>query len=174
MVGLPLAVGVVVAELCESLGANVALKWPNDLMSEAEAKLGGLLVEVIPGKYLLIGIGVNLDGTPELPPKVKAEVTSLRRIGGACKTPTEFCALLAPKLEKAVELFLKQGFRPFRQRWERRALWVGQKISVQCGEESISGKLLSVDTTGALLVEQGKEVRSVVAGDVVSMRSAAS
>ena len=57
---LSLAAGVAAAEAC---GAEVRLKWPNDLLLEAQ-KLGGILVEATTAKAIC-GIGINLSWAPE-------------------------------------------------------------------------------------------------------------
>jgi len=56
---LSLAAGVAAAEAC---GADVRLKWPNDLLL-GDRKLGGILVEVSGGKAVC-GIGINLTSAP--------------------------------------------------------------------------------------------------------------
>lgn len=57
---LSLALGVAAAQAC---GPDVRLKWPNDLLLDGR-KLGGILVEVTPGKAVC-GIGINLTWAPE-------------------------------------------------------------------------------------------------------------
>jgi BirA family biotin operon repressor/biotin-[acetyl-CoA-carboxylase] ligase len=57
---LSLAAGVAAAEAC---GADVRLKWPNDLLLD-HRKLGGILVETTPERAIC-GIGINLTSAPE-------------------------------------------------------------------------------------------------------------
>ncbi|MBD2841710.1 biotin--[acetyl-CoA-carboxylase] ligase [Erythrobacter rubeus] len=45
-------------------GANVQLKWPNDVMLEG-AKLSGILLEMV-AEHVVVGIGVNLAQAPDL------------------------------------------------------------------------------------------------------------
>ncbi|GAC1416715.1 MAG: biotin--[acetyl-CoA-carboxylase] ligase [Burkholderiaceae bacterium] len=66
LVGLPLAVGVTVAEVLRERDVPVSLKWPNDLV-QGTGKLGGILIETVSGGTLLgdncwavIGIGLNM------------------------------------------------------------------------------------------------------------------
>ncbi|WP_308622165.1 biotin--[acetyl-CoA-carboxylase] ligase [Massilia sp. Se16.2.3] len=44
LAGLPLAVGVALAETLERLGVQVQLKWPNDVLRDGD-KLAGILIE---------------------------------------------------------------------------------------------------------------------------------
>ena len=74
LVGLPLAVGVAVAEALAQHGAAVTLKWPNDVLQDGR-KLGGILIETAasaatqqesePACWAVIGIGVNIDRASE-------------------------------------------------------------------------------------------------------------
>lgn len=58
-----LAVGVALAEAFRAEGAEVWVKWPNDLVKD-DAKLAGILVEGVRG-HVIVGVGVNVDN--ELP-----------------------------------------------------------------------------------------------------------
>lgn len=55
---LTLALAIGIAQELIAAGAQVRVKWPNDLML-GERKLGGLLVERTAG-HVLIGVGVNV------------------------------------------------------------------------------------------------------------------
>ena len=65
-IGLSLVIGIVIAEVLQSLGADkVRVKWPNDLYLQ-DRKLSGILVELT-GKtgdaaQIVSGAGINLGG----------------------------------------------------------------------------------------------------------------
>lgn len=63
----PLAVGCACCRALDDLGADVQLRWPNDLM-RSDAKLGGLLVEArSEGEQLtslVAGMGINVTNEP--------------------------------------------------------------------------------------------------------------
>ena len=63
LIGLPLAIGVALAETLAGLGVQVQLKWPNDVLKDGD-KLAGILVETqsAPGGgiWAVTGIGLNL------------------------------------------------------------------------------------------------------------------
>jgi BirA family biotin operon repressor/biotin-[acetyl-CoA-carboxylase] ligase len=72
---IPLIAGIAVVDALADQGVAAALKWPNDVVVDGEArdgsagprKLGGLLVERV-GPALVVGIGVNVDlDAAELP-----------------------------------------------------------------------------------------------------------
>lgn len=162
-----LAVGCAAADLLETLGCPVRLKWPNDLLASDGRKLGGILLEscVHPsGRAVLIGIGINLQGVPEDLPSAAA-VAELR---GAVPAPHEFVVPLAAALEGAWNSFLAKGFRPFRERWLARAAGLGERLTVASCAGTVSGVCRGVDEGGALLLsmEDGSVVQ-VTAGEVV-------
>ena len=57
---LPLVAGLAVFDACTRLGAELELKWPNDVTSHG-AKLGGILIESagVPDQWV-VGIGINV------------------------------------------------------------------------------------------------------------------
>jgi len=78
---LPLVAG---AALVGALRANgilkAELKWPNDVLV-SEMKLAGILCEVLPGSRVVVGVGLNIDFSPEDPPGPRA--TALSHHGSA-------------------------------------------------------------------------------------------
>jgi len=72
LLGLPLAIGVALAEVLQREGAALWIKWPNDLYridQDRPAKVGGILTEVKPlgeGRHRVVsGFGLNLFAPPE-------------------------------------------------------------------------------------------------------------
>jgi BirA family biotin operon repressor/biotin-[acetyl-CoA-carboxylase] ligase len=107
LLGLPLAVGVCVAQTLESLGAQpVFLKWPNDLYTwhpGGWCKSGGILTEVrtlpdpsgprgptAPGHRVVCGFGLNLFAPPA------SLVSRSARSADAAPEPLEDEIALAP------------------------------------------------------------------------------
>lgn len=64
---IPLAVGCACCRALDDLGADVRLRWPNDLM-RGNDKLGGILVETRSGQATLeavvAGVGINVRNEP--------------------------------------------------------------------------------------------------------------
>ncbi|MDR2604610.1 MAG: hypothetical protein LBC55_04560 [Desulfovibrio sp.] len=57
------ALGLLVCREFRKLGFPLSLKWPNDLLSEQRAKVGGMLVEERDG-IIMAGLGVNTAEAP--------------------------------------------------------------------------------------------------------------
>ncbi|MEO6096166.1 MAG: hypothetical protein ABIW76_10875, partial [Fibrobacteria bacterium] len=66
---LPLEIGIhlweeAAANISPTLRGELTLKWPNDLLARG-GKAGGILMESH-GDFLLVGIGINVAGAPEV------------------------------------------------------------------------------------------------------------
>ena len=174
--GLSLAVGLAVAQALEKVSAgtqsagDVALKWPNDILKGGR-KLGGILVELLPGvpHAAVIGIGVNLRLPPEMPDDLRA--TSAALDSPDADQNALYAALLARLLER-LEQFAAGGFAPMRDEWTARHAFQNAAVvlSTDFGAPR-PGICRGVDTDGALLFEAGGRVERVLSGEV-SLRPA--
>lgn len=62
---LVFVVSLSLAEVIAGLGADVKIKWPNDVLVGG-AKISGILLEKAENEYITIGIGVNINAAPQL------------------------------------------------------------------------------------------------------------
>ena len=166
---LPLLTGVAVAR---ALGpAGVRLKWPNDLVSADDGKVGGILCERLDGGAAVVGIGVNVDQTPgELPPGAVALASLLDPL---------------PARERLVVRQLQELYRCLRD-WQRPdgqvglrrdylalSATVGRPVEVWLPDGSaVVGAAVGIDPAGRLEVEGRDGVAAYGAGDVVHLRPA--
>jgi BirA family biotin operon repressor/biotin-[acetyl-CoA-carboxylase] ligase len=162
-----LAAGVAIAELLRSEGVDAELKWPNDLLLDG-AKLGGILAEVAidPQHAVTIVIGVGLN--------IWTDAASRAAIG----TPVaELTSRLAPERfvaererwlgRLAAAAVARDGFAPWRPRFEALFAYRGQSIELREGAQLIaSGIALGVDDHGQLRVRSARGVEAHVSGDV--------
>ena len=172
-----LACGIVVAETLRQRGIEAKLKWPNDLLLLGR-KLGGILTELAfdaQGRAsLVVGVGVNLCLDPEtrvsidqpaaaLDERVPEQRLALER--------EEWIAHLARAVLEAIERFEREGFVPFRPRFEGLSATVGrQVVLMQAGLPAFSGVPLGVDEAGRLLLSTDSGVQAVASGEL-SLRS---
>lgn len=128
---LSLVAGVAAAEAC---GANVRLKWPNDLLLDG-GKLGGILVEVTHGKAVC-GIGINLTSAPPGASMLRRsrdellEVLRVRIAEWRAKSPDEVLA-----------------------RWRRLSETLGRRVRVDLPGQSIEGMAEDIGPQGELIVD---------------------
>ena len=168
LAGLPLAVGVALAETLAALGVQVQLKWPNDVLKDGD-KLAGILIETQAapqgGTWAVIGIGLNLLMPDEMEARLGRSAAGLPWL--ARMERDELMAALLDGLAGALRQFAAQGFAPFCARWNLRHAWQGQTVVIlDRGEVLQEGLAAGVDDTGRLLLDTVEGRKQVLAGDV--------
>ena len=96
-----LAVAVAVVETVAPLLPNqpVRIHWPNDVLA-GERKLSGILVEVLPNRRHVIGIGLNTNNTlADAPAELQAVACTLRDLSGKEHDQTSMLIELLQRME---------------------------------------------------------------------------
>jgi len=168
LTGLPLAVGVALAETLERLGVQVGLKWPNDVLRDGD-KLAGILIETqtaaTGGVWAVIGIGLNLLMPDELEARIGRSVASLPWL--ARMDRDALLAALLDGLASALGEFEHAGFAAFAARWNLRHAWQGETVTILDGARVLhEGSAAGVDDAGRLLLDTPTGRIAVLAGDV--------
>jgi BirA family biotin operon repressor/biotin-[acetyl-CoA-carboxylase] ligase len=168
MAGLPLAVGVALAETLGTLGVPVQLKWPNDVMRDG-AKLAGILVETQAAAdgaiWAVIGCGVNLLLPDELEAAVGRPVASAPWL--AQMDRNLLMATLLSRLAAILAEFDDTGFAPFAGRWNALQGWRGEAVNIlDQGVVVQHGHAAGVDDQGRLLLDTPAGRSAVLSGDV--------
>lgn len=159
---IPLAVGCACCRALADLGADVQLRWPNDLM-RGDAKLGGILVETRSGEQgledVIAGIGINVRNDPPV-----EHATNLADLQPAPEPEEVLEAILGrlPEMEDA----LREGdadrvCRVFMENaWGmgRRMLLDGEPVVPQ--EIAVDGALIVEDADGEVAVHRTGSLRS--------------
>lgn len=168
---LPLAVALAVHDAIRTVlaadAAPLEIKWPNDILI-GRRKTCGILLEgqsLPDGRHaLVIGIGINIAFKPEL---ATYPVTCLAD-HGVTMSPEELFARLFVSMAEALDLWDRgQGTARIVQRWRRHACGIGEKITVNLPDRSISGEFSGIDDKGLLLLRQADErMTTIAAGDV--------
>jgi BirA family biotin operon repressor/biotin-[acetyl-CoA-carboxylase] ligase len=168
LAGLPLTVGVALAETLGRLGQPVQLKWPNDVLKDGD-KLAGILVEtqvaVDGAAWTIVGIGVNLVMPDALEDRIGRSAAAMPWL--ARMDRDELMAALLDGLAEALALFARAGFGAFVARWNLLHAWQGRRVVLlDRGEVRHEGLAAGVDDTGRLLLDTAAGRVTVVAGDV--------
>ena len=175
LAGLPLAVGVALAETLDRLGVQVGLKWPNDVLRDGD-KLAGILIETrsetptagnAPGgaAWAVIGIGLNLLMPDEAEALLGRSIASLPWL--ARMDRNELLAALLDGLAGALREFERAGFAAFAARWNLRHAWQGETVTIlDRGAVLHEGAAAGVDDAGRLLLDTAEGRIAVMAGDV--------
>ena len=168
LAGLPLAVGVALAETLGRLGVQVGLKWPNDVLRDGD-KLAGILIETqaapTGGVWAVIGIGLNLLMPDEAEALLGRSIASLPWL--ARMDRNELLAALLDGLADALREFERAGFAAFAARWNLRHAWQGETVTIlDRGAVLHEGAAAGVDDAGRLLLDTVEGRIAIMAGDV--------
>jgi len=159
--GLSLACGLALIEAVDiaAPGAQLMLKWPNDLMLGG-AKLAGILLERS-GDRIVAGFGVNLAVAPQIEGRATAS------LDGAL-TPKAFAPLLAASMARMLRLWRETSPATFGRAWLERAHPSGTSITVHTEAGiGVSGRFDGIEPDGALRLRQDNSAVTIVrAGDV--------
>jgi len=168
LMGLPLAVGVGLAEALSSLKVPVKLKWPNDVLKDGE-KLAGVLVEVaMSGEHAwaVIGVGLNLRVSDEMEAHIGHSVAQATWL--AQMDRNLLLGELTNHLVSNCEQFAQSGFASFAAKWNALHAYTNEHVSIiDQGKITHQGMALGVNDQGYLLLhdDQGK-TSSIMVGDV--------
>ena len=169
--GISLVAGAVTAEVLQALGAqHLSLKWPNDLLWQAQ-KLGGLLLEVSAksptASTLVIGIGLNLVTGVTAKCAIDQPWTALDQVlGGQLLNRNLLAAQLLDALLLALARYEHTGLLPFLDRWRAFDQWQGRLVQVCAGERQIIGIHAGIADDGALCLDTADGLQQFHAGEV--------
>ncbi|MEU8759875.1 biotin--[acetyl-CoA-carboxylase] ligase [Streptomyces sp. NPDC048659] len=177
---LPLLTGVAAATgLSKAAGADLTLKWPNDLLVRVageERKTGGILAERAGADGVVVGLGLNVSLRPdELP--VPAAGSLLLADAVSTDRDTLLRAVLR-SLEQWYGAWVRAGGDPAASgllaAYEERCATLGRRVRAELpGERKLEGEAVGVDGDGRLVVAtEGGGTEAVAAGDIVHLRAA--
>ncbi|OON33538.1 biotin--[acetyl-CoA-carboxylase] synthetase [Izhakiella australiensis] len=167
--GLSLVIGIVMAEVLQSLGANgVRVKWPNDLYLN-DRKLAGILVELT-GKtgdaaHVVLGAGINLSMRLADASVVNQGWINLQEAGVDIDRNT-LAAKLINQLRISLAEFERDGLAPFVKRWANLDNFLNRPVKLLIGEREVLGIARGIDDQGALLLDQNGVVKPWVGGEI--------
>jgi BirA family biotin operon repressor/biotin-[acetyl-CoA-carboxylase] ligase len=165
---LSFAAALAASDAMQSFGADVRVKWPNDVLAGG-AKIAGILLESASQggadpAWLAIGIGINLKYHPS---DTEFPATSLPALGIAAPEPREALSRLAASFAKWYEVWRAEGFATVRDAWLARAAGLGTRIRARLTNGETMGVFEGIDANGALLLRETQDrVRAIAAGEV--------
>jgi BirA family biotin operon repressor/biotin-[acetyl-CoA-carboxylase] ligase len=160
--------GVAAAETARSLtGADVGLKWPNDVLIDGRKVCGILAQSHAPKtspRFTIAGIGLNVGQTEdELPDECRSESTSLSIAAGRKISRAEALRCFLRIWNKHYNAFAIEGYSYIRENWIANNITLGRKITLH-GEPEQFGIATDISDNGGLLVQLAdgeiKELRS--------------
>jgi BirA family biotin operon repressor/biotin-[acetyl-CoA-carboxylase] ligase len=172
--GFVAALAVSDACLAVAPEADIALKWPNDVLLNGR-KLAGILLESQAsgqGKldWLVVGIGINLATYPV---ELDYPATALAAAGADTTPETLLPALAEAFLRRYQQWDDSAGFAAIRDAWLARARGLGQPIRVRLPGDTLDGTFAGLDSDGALLLDRPDGRRRIASGEVFPAAMAA-
>lgn len=171
---LSLATGVAVLRaLARFEIRDVALKWPNDLVTP-QGKLGGILIEIRSEAagpvQVVIGLGLNIALGETLRDNIQALGNSAVDLSMlTAGAPPGRNALVAALLDEGIatlDTFAQAGFAPFLAEYHAADALRDRAVRIHGGHGPEGGIARGVDPDGALQVEHGGQIHRIIAGEI--------
>ncbi|MCO6430957.1 MAG: biotin--[acetyl-CoA-carboxylase] ligase [Deltaproteobacteria bacterium] len=166
-----LVMGVAIVKELESLGCELRLKWPNDIMSADVRKIGGILIEVAGDdrrRALLCGCGINLLNSPRSLPAAAALTDCVSKELSSLAA----AQLISAPLFSAFQTFERDGFAAYKQQWLNKAMCLGKPVRLENDVRHVDGIFRGLGANGEIQIEVGGRVLEYSSGDL-SLRSSA-
>ena len=152
---------VAVNRVLEMVGVHSFIKWPNDLKVEGK-KICGILPEsvVTDKRYVVMGIGVNVNTDETDLDEVKDIATSIYQTIGKKVSVKRFAKLLARELHSVFVLEnVEDTLEEYRQKCETLTKQV-------VDSEGFSGIASKIADDGSLIVTNGEEEKEISWGEI--------
>ena len=169
---LTLVMGMAVAKAVKSLGFDVSIKWPNDVVV-SHKKICGILTEmgVRDGKidYAVIGVGINVN-IREFPDEMADKATSLYLESGREFDRSQIPGLVMEVFEEYYEKFAATcDLSGLKEEYESILANYNQPVRV-LAKEPYEGVARGITDGGELLVEKTDGTIVAVSAGEVSVR----
>ena len=169
---LTLVMGMAVAKAVKSLGFDVSIKWPNDVVV-SHKKICGILTEmgVRDGKidYAVIGVGINVN-IREFPEEMADKATSLYLESGKEFDRSQIPGLVMEAFEEYYEKFAATcDLSGLKEEYESILANYNQPVRV-LAKEPYEGVARGITDGGELLVEKNDGTIVAVSAGEVSVR----
>ena len=140
-------------ETLDGLCGGASIKWPNDIWIGGR-KIAGILAES-KGDSVVLGMGIDVnDEEGSFPPDLRETAVSLRMITGRVFDRGELLAGVLRNLDRAYEIWERDGFGPMAFEMERRMLWTGMPVMLDAGGKTVEGVLTGINADGYLRLER--------------------
>lgn len=171
--GLSIAVAVAIVAALQRYGIkqDIGLKWPNDLLWR-QHKLAGILIEISGEAHhvynTVIGIGLNINMPKKLRRNIGQPWCDVTQITNMVPKRNKLIGLLLDQLLTTMEIFQKNGLKPFIKKWHDFDATYGKKVTTITPQEKILGIARGINEKGYFMLEdQFGKLRSFAAGKVV-------
>lgn len=171
--GLSILVGIAVAKVLKNNGIpGIGIKWPNDIYCN-KVKAGGILVEStvsLNGCFVVVGIGLNISNNFTMDDvntrKITQSFVCLEEVCQRSLDRTKLIADIVHELDYMITAFKKNSLAPFVQDFANLDVYANCMIDLVNDQNRISGKNIGINETGALKVDTGNGIATILCGDM--------
>jgi len=145
----------------------VGIHWPNDVIA-AGRKVAGILVEVLPDRRHVIGVGLNTNNRmADAPESLRPTAVTLRDLTGEVHDPTSILVELLRRLETR---FVQLAAAPEHVAAiaDQLCLQRGATLALRQGDRTVTGRCLGIAPDGALVLATAAGRRSFCCGTIES------
>jgi BirA family transcriptional regulator, biotin operon repressor / biotin---[acetyl-CoA-carboxylase] ligase len=149
-----LAAAVAVADAAAALlpGHSVGIHWPNDVMA-AGRKLAGILIEVLPDRRHVIGIGLNVNNRLiDAPAELQPTAATLCDLGRQTYDRTDIIVDLLRRLDRQFD-GLRRRPQDVAARADALCLQHGRTLRLCRGNDTVVCRCRGIAADGAILLE---------------------
>lgn len=171
---LTLVTGISVCEAIREITDLPAyIKWPNDIVINGR-KVVGILTEMSAEveriKYVVVGIGVNLNQT-SFPEEISDKATSIfLECEKKYRRKTMICGIMK-RLKENYALFCESGFPALREKYISFCINMDKNVNAIKNNKVLAGKVSDINDRGELiLTTQDGKIVTIDSGEV-SLRS---
>lgn len=163
----------VAAGLKEVTGADVAIKWPNDIVLNGK-KICGILTEMSAEvghiNYVVIGVGINVN-QETFPSEIAETATSLKNEMKKAFSRTEIIASVMEKFEKYYKIFLeKEDLSGIQEFYNSILINRGREVRILEPGNEYNALAVGINETGELVVDTKEGERKHIFAGEVSVR----
>lgn len=167
---LSLYIGHLVIAALKHSGINdLQLKWPNDIYA-SDQKLAGILIEMrgeAGGAYdVVIGIGINYDLANQKHLNIAQAWTDIASISQDKPSRNYVVATMIQEMIKGLHRFHTVSAEYILSNWEQYDYLLDRLVDIKQGDKTHSGKVIGIDSTGALIVDIKEQPMHFSSGEV--------
>ena len=164
-----MAASVSICRAISRLGLEAGIKWPNDILIQ-EKKVCGILTELGAQMdrldYVVVGVGLNANNDTAAFPSQWRSTSLAAELGRGI----DRCALIAAILNEMERAIDNMESQEIYEEWRSLSLSLGERVRISSAEGDLTGQVVDLDGDGALILQQGREKRRILAGDCIHLR----
>ena len=144
-------------------GNNVKIKWPNDILVNEE-KISGILFEKADENFWVMGIGINILSSPKLD-RADYNATDFCKLGINVNR-IQVLEYFVNAFDELLSQYYTMGFEKIKKTWLDNAYNLGNFVTIRQEKQFISGKFLTIDDNGVLILKTDKGIEKILVGDL--------